>query len=110
MVQDIRVVAYVDYDVGGWILGQAAADQLGDRGLRITGFDYLLRENCFTPEEKRLHSHPCAMGGPSAKTKARQWVERGGGLDGEPRGIFASYVEPYARVRKLFVDLLENSG
>lgn len=106
VVQEIRVMAYVDYDVGGWILGRAAADQLVDQGLKVTAFDYLLRESCFTEEEKRLHSHPCKAGNAAHKTKARQWVEAGGGLDGQPRGIYASYVEPYARVRKLFTPFL----
>ena len=38
------------------------------------------------------------MANAAAKTKVRSWIETG--------GIFASYVEPYSRVRGLFLDLL----
>ncbi len=110
VVKSVRAVAFVDYDVGGWILGRAAADQLQERGLEIAGFDYLLREECFTDEEKRLRSHACPAKTPAQRTKAALWIANGGGLDGQPRGIYASYVEPFARVRALFLPLLENPG
>ena len=106
VIKSFRAIAYVDFDAGGWILGRAAAAQLERRGLQLDRFDYLLRHECFTEEEKRLHSHPCKMGSAAAKTKVRLWMESGGGLDGQPRGIYASYVEPYSRVRELFVNLL----
>ncbi len=106
VLKTIRVIAYVDYDAGGHVIGQAAADQLADRGVEVTRVDFLLREECFSEEEKRLHSHPCKMGSAAHRTKVRRWLERGGGLNGQARGIFASYVEPYARVRGLFLDCL----
>ena len=105
-LKTIRAIAYVDYDVGGWILEQAAAEQLRHRGLEVVGFEYLLRQDCFTDEEKTLHSHPCPLKNATQRTKAEMWIAGGGGLDGQPRGIFACYVEPYSRVRKLFLDLV----
>ena len=106
VVSGIRAIAYVDYDVGGWILGQAAAEQLAHQGLQLTGFDFLLRQECFTDEEKRLHSHTCPLKTATQRTKAKLWIAEGGGIDGQPRGIYASYVEPYPRIRQLFLSLL----
>ena len=100
-------IAYVDYDAGGWALGRAAANQLERQGLEVRRFDYLIREDCFTEEEKLLYSHPCKMGGLSHKTKVANWIARGGGLAGQARGIYASQVDPYARIHTLFVNLLQ---
>lgn len=104
----IWVIAYVDYDAGGWALGRASAHQLEARGLQVGGFDYLLKQECFTEEEKRLHSHPCKMGSKTHRVMAERWRDLGGGLDGQLRGIYANYVEPYPRVRELFLRSLNN--
>ena len=72
----------------------------------MVGFDYLLRQDCFTDEEKNLYSHPCPLKNATQRTKAEMRIAGGGGLDGKPHGIFACYVEPYSRVRKLFLDLV----
>lgn len=69
MVQSIRVVAYVDYDAGGWVLGRAGSNQLEKQGLHIDRFDYLVREECFSEEEKQLYSHPCKMGSQALKPR-----------------------------------------
>jgi len=94
---------------GGWAIAQASADQLADQGLVVESVDYLIRQDSFNPEEKRLFSHPCKMGSAAHKTKVAGWLARGGGIDGQPRGIYANHVQPYGRVRQLFVDLQARS-
>ena len=102
----VRVIAYVDYDTGGWIVGRGFAKQLQLFGLPVERVDYLIRQDCFSAEEKRLYAHPCAMSSPEHITKTKNWVKESGGIDGKPLGIHADIVKPYERVRELLLPLL----
>lgn len=103
----IRVIAYVDYDPGGWIVGKAMVKQLRFFGLsQVQPVEYLIRGDAFTPEEKRRHARPCAMSNKIQVTKTVRWVAESGGVDGQPLGIHADHVRPFERVRELFLQLL----
>ena len=100
------VIAFVDYDESGWVIGKAVVKQLETLGLKVARLDFLLHEKCFTEEEIRLYAHPCKSGSKARRTLARLWVESGGGIGAEALGIHASHVQPFKRVKKLFLDLL----
>lgn len=102
----LQVIAFVDYDEGGWTIGKAVVKQLLALGVTVERLDFLLREEYFTPEEVRLYAHPCKSKTKALRTLARLWVESGGGIRGEALGIHASHVKPFKRVQKLFLDLL----
>jgi len=105
----VRVVAYVDYDTGGWIIGHAFVKQLRNLGVSVSQVDFLIREECFTAEEKHLYAHPCSMSTPAYRTKTLGWLKEGGGLDGKPMGIHSNHVQPYERVRDLCLQLLSRA-
>jgi len=50
-VGSVRILAYVDYDPAGWIIGRAVAKQLELFGLAAPRVDFLIRQDCFTPRE-----------------------------------------------------------
>lgn len=105
----IRVIAYVDYDTEGWIIGHATEDQFHDLGLPISQpIHFLIRSDAFTAEEVALHSFACSHDTPGQKTKTRRWVAESGGLGGKPRGMHSNHVQPYERVRSRFERALQS--
>jgi hypothetical protein len=106
LTRPVCVIAYVDYDTGGWLLGHAFAKQLEVFGLTVASTRFLIRQECFTAEEKQLYAHPCAGGNAAQRTKTRNWVKESGGLDGKPLGIHSDHVQPYSRVRGLLATML----
>ena len=102
----VRIIAYVDYDVGGWIIARAFAKQLEFYGIEVSRVDFLIRGETFTPEEKRLHAKPLALATATHRTKAQLWFAETNGVDGQMLGIQADHVQPYQRLRDLFAALL----
>jgi len=103
----VRVIAYVDYDVGGWIIARAFAKQLEDQGFEVERVDFLIKGDTFTAEEKRLHAKPLATTTAGHRTKARLWFAETNGVDGKMLGIQADHIKPYARLRGLFLANLD---
>lgn len=102
----IRILAYVDYDVGGWILARALAKQLERHGLEVDEVVFFLNNDAFSTEEKRLHSHPLPAATAADRTKSKAWFAETHGVDGRPRGLHADYIQPYQRLRHLFLQAL----
>jgi len=105
-IRTVYLIIYGDYDDGGWWVGQAAGEQLGKLGLAVASIEYVLTEKVFTAEEKALHARPCGGGGKRLQSRARNWVARGFGIDGQCLGIHAEYYQPFQRVRERFQDCL----
>lgn len=103
-ITHLVLIALVDYDPSGWIIARATANQLTKLGVQVQRVDFLLRGHTFSEEEKRLHAHPCPGG---LKTQNRKWLAETNGIDGQLLGIHANHVQPYTRVRSLFLDYLE---
>lgn len=99
----IRILAYVDYDVGGWILARALAKQLERHGIQVAEVLFPINNLAFTPEEKRLHAHPLPAGSAADRTKSKAWFAETQGVDGRPRGLHADHIHPYERLRSLFL-------
>jgi hypothetical protein len=99
-------IAYVDYDVSGHIIGQAAANQLTRYGAAMPRLEFMIGGDDFTAEEKRLYAKPCPASSKALKTKCANWVKQTGGVNGKAHGIHSNHVQPYERVRELFARAL----
>ncbi len=103
----VRVIAYVDYDPPGWAIGDTFAKHLTRFGLpHVQPVEFLVRAENFTAEELELFAMPCSTNSPSLATKARQWLKRCGGINGQLLMIHANHLEPYERVRACMARLL----
>ncbi len=102
----VRLIAYVDYDVGGWIIARAFAKQLEFCGIPVASVEFLIRGETFTAAERRKHAKPLAMSTPAHRTKAEMWFAETNGVDGKMLGIQADHVQPYERLRGLFETLV----
>lgn len=101
------VVGYTDHDAGGWVVSQTAVDHLSLFGIDVRpDVIHMVKESSFTPEELRLYAHPCSLGSAKRESLVRNWVKQGGGIDGRPWGIHSDHVQPFARVRQLFVEAM----
>jgi hypothetical protein len=99
-LDEVEVIAHVDFDPEGWTLADAFVDQLRRYGMKVSGtLPHLVRGECFTAEELELYSFPCSCASPAEVTLARRWVERGGGINGQPVGIHANHLKPIERVQ-----------
>lgn len=108
LAQPAHVIAYTDYDAGGWVVGQSVADQLALFEIPTAPIALsMITEDSFTAEEKRLYAHPCSMDGPERAALVQNWLKHGGGLNGQPFGIHADHIRPFARVRDLFLAALQ---
>ena len=95
----VRIIAFTDFDPGGWVVAEALAEQLLRYGAQIIAPGaYLVRAEGFTREELELFAFDCPMGNASAKTLALNWTKRSGGIDGKPRGMHANHFKPLERV------------
>lgn len=103
VIGPVRIIAYVDYDVGGWIIARALAKQLRKYGLEVERVDFMITADAFTPEEKRLHAHPLAMTTGSHRTKAVDWFAETNGVDGQMLGMQADHIKSFERIRELFM-------
>ena len=105
-VGPLILVAYVDYDVGGHLIAENFLKQLRRLCKSIDRLLYLVKPECFSAEELDLYALPCPSSTPALRTKARNWLNNGGGIDGKPMGIHANHLKPFERVRKRFLELV----
>lgn len=102
-VQEVVIVALVDFDCFGWRIAESFAEQLGRYGVRATSVHFLVRAERFTAEEIRLYAH-AITGDQRIRTLARRWVERGGGIGGKAMGIHCDHFRSMDRLVQAFID------
>lgn len=93
----ISLIAYVDFDPGGWIAAEAFADQLRRYGLVVEPPQFVIRPHLFTPEEIELFAMPIPTPTPQIEGKLRAWMEKSGGVNGQPLRLLASSLLPWSR-------------
>jgi hypothetical protein len=118
MDEDFYLFAIVDYDPSGWIIAESFATQLGIQGLRnIKNVVYdddpwdvkdvrpcqLIMPVYFTPEEIELNKYEVPQDSPDQVTKAKNWLAKGGGINGEAFGLEADAMER-TKLRALFYE------
>lgn len=93
----LTLMAYVDFDPGGWKGVEAFCRHLARYGMQVSRIGYLVRPDRFTPAELRLHALPLSSPNPQVAARNRAWVEASGGVNGKPRGIHADNLWPLER-------------
>lgn len=58
-----------------------------------------MHPDLFTPEEIELLALPCKLNTSAERTHAKHWLEKGGGIAGQPLGVHVNHLRPYERVR-----------
>ena len=102
---ELILIAFVDFDVGGWVVADSFATQLRRFHGKYSHLLHLIRPECFTAEELELYALPCPSGTPALRTKAKNWVKRSGGIGGQALGMHANKLKPYERVRARFMEV-----
>lgn len=102
----IRIIALVDYDPAGYIIGESVVDQLRYFGATVNDVEFVMHPDLFTPDEIELLALPCKLNTTAARTHAKHWLEKGGGINGQPLGLHANHLRPYERVRTRVAALL----
>lgn len=103
---EVRVLAYVDHDWPGSLIGPAFAEQLAFCGFACSQLQTVVTPACFEAEELERYSVPITVYNPSQLTIVDKWMSEGGGIGGEWRGIHANCLAPYERVRARVEELL----
>ena len=103
---EVRVLAYVDHDWSGALIGPAFVRQLTFYGFVCASLDTVMTPACFHPDELALLSYPVLPHSPGEETLVANWMAQGGGINGEARGISANCLFPYERVRARVEELL----
>lgn len=103
---EVRVLAYVDHDWSGALIGPAFVRQLSFCGFVCADIKTVVTPDCFDSKELALYSHPVRPHSVGEETLVKEWMAQGGGIDGQARGIHANCLFPYERVRDRVKELL----
>lgn len=103
---EVRVLAYVDHDWSGALIGPAFVRQLAFYGFLCVGLQTVMTPACFHPKELALYSHPVLPHSVGEATLVANWMAQGGGINGQARGIHANWFFPYERVRERVEELI----
>ena len=103
---EVRVLAYVDHDWSGSLIGPAFMRQLTFYGFACRDLQTVVTPACFFPPELALYSHPVLPHSVGEETLVANWLAQGGGIDGQARGIHANCLFPYQRVRERVLELI----
>jgi len=112
------IFGITDYDPAGWIIAESFAAQLAVQGIyTIENVEYgdtmsdikdmkkchLIMPEYFTVEEIELNTYPVPQETPEQQTKVKNWIKKGGGINGEAFGLEADAMER-AKLRALFYE------
>ncbi|MBF2051970.1 MAG: LytTR family transcriptional regulator [Candidatus Sericytochromatia bacterium] len=84
----LKIISIVDYNPSGAIILKSFAAQLAHQGHKhLAAVHNLLTPEIFTPEELKTIVEPIPLKFKADQTKARRWLEAGGGINGQPLGL-----------------------
>lgn len=91
------VIAYVDWDPGGYWAAHTLIHQCQRYEVACAGGPhFLVRPEAFSDEELELYSRGLDEG----DSRVSNWVAATGGIGGRPRGIHCEWLRPFARVEE----------
>lgn len=93
----VRLVGLVDYDPSGDLIAESFREQLSLAGLEILELQTLIEPSHYTAQELKLFRFELPQ---SQKTKTANWLEKTGGIEGEPYGLESESL-PLDRLREL---------
>ncbi len=104
----LHLLGLVDYDPSGAIILGSFCNRLVEFGIEAYTRSDLLLPSCFRPDELPGIVFPVPMNTAGDRTKAKRWIEHGGGVDGKPLGIEGeALVLDYRRLRDLVSVVLD---
>lgn len=107
----VRLVAYVDFDPGGWVAAQSFGKQLARFGVPSERLDFLVRPERFSQEEELdLYSIALPAPTPEVAGKVKAWVALSGGIHGQARGLHADHLRPPERAAAAFGEILSGDA
>lgn len=84
----LHIISIVDYNPAGALILKAFLSQIQHEGLNTpASVQHLVVPEHFDPEELQAIAEPVPMNSKADRTKARRWIEAGGGINGKPMGI-----------------------
>lgn len=99
----ITVIAYVDYDPGGWWAARTLVNHLRRFGVDcVLKPIYLVHPARFTAQELALYTLPLDEDDP----RADGWFAETNGIAGQRRILYANSLRPAARVRAALLEIL----
>lgn len=106
-VKRVRILTVVDWDPGGHIAGRALGPHLIRFGLQVEEpATHLVTPERFTQRELDLFSFPILQTTAKQRTRLRHWMEGGGGIAGEPRGIRGDFLRPVERILEAAAEVM----
>lgn len=82
--QPLILFGLVDFDPAGAVIAAAFQRQLAAQGLDVSTLHLPIHPQYYSPEELELFSYPLSKRQP---TLTRRWLDRTGGILGQPRGL-----------------------
>ena len=102
----VEVFFYGDFDYAGWDIGPAFLRHLHFYGVKCTRLARLVLPECFVKEELPLVSRAIPIPTPTVAGRVKRWLQEGGGIAGQARGIHANWLFPYDRLASRLEQLL----
>jgi len=104
--QTIRSLFVVDFDEGGWSLGNSMVKHLQKWGIQASPPEFVCWPSHFSAEELEMIAIPRNLRDPATATRVRKWVAEMGGLNGKAMGISVNYLQPYERLKAAVLSVL----
>ena len=101
-VPRLVLLGIVDWDPSGELISRSFEEQLCHHGVEIEQRYSLIQPELYTERELRLLSYEVPS---KYKVRVERWLERGGGIDGQPRGMESDSL-PKSRLRKALSEAL----
>ena len=107
----LHVISLVDYNPAGALILRSFLAQLQHEGLPVPdSIQHLVVPDNFSADDLKAIAEPIPMGSKADRTKARRWIEAGGGIDGKPLGIESDALVLYTdRLKALITQALTNT-
>lgn len=103
----VRVIVYGDFDPGGRVAGLSFARHLDRYGAPcVRPPFFLVCPQLFSAEELELFARPLS----TKNDRVDDWVATTGGINGQPLGIHADWLQPAERVQEALEALLRSDG
>jgi hypothetical protein len=100
--QKFYLISSVDYDPAGWVIANAFAEQLGNRGIQDYELIHAISLESFTPEEIKLSMFPIPS---KYSAKVKKWLNATGGIGGKAFGLEADAL-PRSRYKEVVRKIL----
>ena len=100
----VTVIDLGDFDPGGWLNGRVFVGHMERYDTPCaSGPHYLIRPELYTQQEIEILSRPLS----SKDGRVDDWLAESGGINGQPRGIHADWLQPPERILQALIALLE---